>query len=206
MPNELEVSLVVGGMAPAAAKIVANAIANVASPLKSTGRLYSDATPAKPMRMVDSDTRRYVLTNLDHAPEEAFRRSLDRSGGTYKPRDTAHPYSDSQPATSQGTLATPSVKEGDYVSVTTTPKDSVAQSTVSLRVNQAGGPHLRLNSQSKAIDAVPFSVEIDQEQWVEARFEERPTGTVLRITLKNLKQYTLSNGTKFWCFQSPAND
>jgi hypothetical protein len=32
---------------------------------------------------------------------------------------------------------------------------------------------------------VPFSVEVSQEQFIEASFEERPTGTVLKIRLKN---------------------
>ena len=198
MPNELETSLVVGGLAPAAAKIIANAIANLASSQTTTGRRYGDATPDRQLRFGDSDTRRYVLTNLDRPGDEPFRRERERTDSRYSPIDRRHPYANSQPATSQGTLSTPSVREGDYVSVQTSPKDSVEQATIGLRTADMGGQHLRLNRSTKAVDSVPFSVEIDQEQFVAARFEERPTGTVLRITLKNLKQFTLGDGTKFW--------
>lgn len=198
MPSDLEANLIKGGLSPTLSKIIANAISNSASPQVATGRRYGDATPIKQMRMVDGDTRRYVLTNLDHASEDPFSRSLDRSGGQYTPRDTEHPYSGSQPATAQGTLTTPTLKAGQYVQVDTAPKDSVQQSNVGLRVIDLGGRHARLNPSTKTIESVPFSVEIDQEYFIDARFEERPTGTVLRITLKNLKMYTLGSGAQLW--------
>jgi hypothetical protein len=198
MPSDLESNLVKGGLSPALSKIIANAIANAASPQTATGRRYGDATPTTQLRMVDGDTRRYVLTNLDHAADDQFSRSLARSGGQYSPRDTSHPYQGSQPATAQGTLTTPSVKGDGYVRVETAAKDSVQQANVGLRIVEMGGRHPRLNQTSKAVEAVPFSVEIDQEQFMDARFEERPTGTVLKLTIKNLKKFTLADGSTLW--------
>lgn len=194
MPSDLEGSLVEGGIAPAAAKVISNAIANLASAQFSKGRRYGDSTPVEQLRMVTPDARRYVLTNLDYG-------TIGQESGdfAYKPRDTAHPYEGSQPATSQGTISTPSVVEGDYVSVRSGTKDSVTQATVSLRIGEVTGPHPRLNRAAKSIDGVPFLVEIDQEQFVQAAFEERPSGTVLKITLRNLKQFTI-NGVTFWGF------
>ncbi len=202
MASDLEGSLVEGGVAPAAAKVLANAIANLASQQLSLGRQYQDATPTKQLRLVTPDTRRYVLTNLDHSNEEPFSRSLDRTRGQYTPRDVRHPYQDSQPATASGTLATQPVVEGDYIAVSGAAKDGVKQSTVSLRVSLLGGKHPRLNTSTKSVEAVPFSVEVAQEQFVEAAFEERPSGTVLKITLKNLRKYTLPNGNQFWGWEA----
>lgn len=198
MPNNLENSLISGGITPSAAKIIANAIANLASNQLTIGRQFGDATPTKQLRMVDQDTRRYVLTNLDYTPDQTFSQSMNRSGGQYQPRSEKHPYADSQPATAQGTLSTPSVEGSGYVSVSTAANDSVQQASVGLRIRPLGGQHARLNQSTKEVEAVPFSVEIDQEQFVDARFEERPSGTVLKITLKNLVALTLPDGTKFW--------
>ena len=185
MASDLEQNLINGGVSPAAAKILSNAIANAASAQLDLGRRYGDATPRQQLRMVDADSRRYVLTNLDHSHESAYSAALANRGDKYTPRDTAHPYADSQPATAQSTLAVPSVKGGDYMDTVAGNKDSVAQTTVSARITPNGGVHARVNTATKTMEAVPFSVEIAQEQFIEASFEERPTGTVLKIRLKN---------------------
>lgn len=189
--SDLEQSLVEGGMTPAAAKIVSNAIANLASQQLSLGRQFTDATQTDLLRMVTPETRKHVLTNLD---------KFGQGDRKYEPVDRRHPYQDSQPATAAGTLATPKTKQGDFIDVRQTPKDSVAQDTISLRVNQLGGTHARLNQSTKSVDAVPFSVEVAQEQFIEASFEERPNGTVLKIALKNLQLYTLPDTSQFWGF------
>lgn len=197
MPSDLEMSLVNGGLTPSLAKILSNAINNAATPKYTRGRSLGDATPIEQLRLVDGDTRRYLLTNLDHSKDAPFANALAQSSGEYTPRDTSHPYADSQPATSQGTLATPNVLAGDYCTVSQATKDSVSQATVGVNVADKGGQHARLDPSTKTVQAVPFSVEIAQEQCVEARFEERPEGTVLKIALKNLKTFTLPDGTKF---------
>lgn len=198
MGSDIESGLVNGGLAPAAAKIVANAIANLSSEQLRLGRQLQDATPAKQLRMISPDSRKYVFTNLDHTKEDPFARSLGSKRGQFESPDRNHPYQDSQPASASGTISTPAVKEGDFIAVSSTSKDSVKQATISLRINDFGGRHARINHSTKAVDSVPFSVEVDQEQFVEAKFEERPNGTVLRITLKNLTLLTLPDSSQFW--------
>lgn len=193
MPSDLEGSLVEGGLSPALAKVISNAIANAASSQLSLGRRFGDATPASQMRMVDRDTRRYVLTNLDHRPSAADRTP---AASAYRERDVKHPYTDSQPATAQPTISTPAVVGGAYIAIKPGNKDQVSQSTVSVRTLDKGGRHARLDTGAGVVEAVPFSVEIDQKQCVEASFEERPEGTVLRLRLKNLEEFTV-NGIKF---------
>lgn len=186
MASDLETNLVSGGLSPAAAKIIANAIANVASSRTDIGRRYGDST-TDAIRYVDSNTRRYLLPNLDQPRDGAFRR-MSRSPSTqYNPRDTSHTYADSQPA-SGPTLAVPSVQQGDYISATHASTDSVAQSRVGLKVVKKGGNHARLNPATKSVESVPFSVETDQEQFIDAKFEDRPEGTVLKIGLRNLEK------------------
>jgi hypothetical protein len=193
MSSDLEGSLVDGGITPMAAKILSNAIANLASSQLSLGRQYGDATPAKQLRMVDGNTRRYVLTNLDHPPDSQFAGSLSRRGDRYKPRDTRHPYEGSQPATAQPTLTTTSVTGGDYMSADPATKDSVSQTKVGLKVSRQGGSHARLNPATGTVESVPFLVENDQEQFIDAKFEERPEGTVLKLRLRNLdKLFTVT--------------
>lgn len=197
MASDLENSLVDGGISPAAAKIISNAIANASSSQLALGRRYGDATPVDQLRMVSPDTRRYLLDNLDQPRDGRFAKAPAASGH-YVPRDTSHTYTGSQPATAQPTLSTPSVKAGDFIAVGSGTKDSVSQSTVSLRINQLSGQHARLNLGSKTVEAVPFSVEIDQEQFVEASFEERASGTVLKFRFKNVQQLTDKDGKAFW--------
>lgn len=193
MPSDLEMSLVNGGLQPSLAKVIAGAIDNISTPKYTRGRSFGDSTPSTQLRMVGRDARRYVFTNLDNSQSAS---SLGQSAGQYKPKDNSHPYQDSQPATAQGTLATPSVVAGDYCAVAQATKDSVSQATVGLKVSDLGGRHARLDHGSKTVQAVPFLVEVAQEQFMEAGFEERPNGTVLKITLKNLKTFTLPDGTK----------
>lgn len=193
MPNDLEGSLVEGGITPAAAKIISNAIANLASSQVALGRQYGDATPSQQLRMVDGNTRRYVLTNLDHPTDSRFASSIARRGDRYRPRDTRHPYEGSQPATAQPTLTTTSVAEGDYLSVASSTKDSVSQSKVALKVTPQGGPHARLNPATGSVESVPFLVDNAHEQFIEASFEERADGTVLKLRLRNLdKLFTVT--------------
>lgn len=179
MPTDLEGSLVEGGLTPAAAKVIANAIANVASAQLSLGRRFGDATPTKQLRMVDSDTRRYLLPNLDHDPTPR-----QKAGDRWSPRSTSHPYENSQPATAQPTLTTQAVREGDYVSVAAGTENSVAQSQVGLKVKKQGGQHARLNQATGEIEAVPISVVVEPQEYLEATVEEGANGTVIRIRLK----------------------
>lgn len=181
MPNDLETNLVRGGVSPAAAKMIANAIANVATDRLSTGTTRADATPVDKMRLIDADTRRYTLTNLDYPKDNPFRASVEHRGVPYTPRSTSHPYDGSQPATTTPRLDTAAVKAGKYISVSQATTNDVAQSEVSLRIAQRGGLHARLNPATGEIEAVPFLIQIEPQNKVEATVEERPEGTVLRL-------------------------
>ena len=184
MPSDLENNLVEGGISPSAAKLIANAIDNAATGRLSTGRQLSDATPTDRMRMIDADTRRYLLPNLDHPLDSPFRQRLQSTRGQYQPRDTRHPYEGSQPAAPAPTLKTPAVKAGKFMSVGAATTDDVAQSEVTLNVKQRGGKHARLDPATGAVESVPISVEVEPKEYLEASVEERPEGTVIRIRLK----------------------
>lgn len=184
MPSDLENNLVEGGISPSAAKLIANAIDNAATGRLSTGRQLSDATPTDRMRMIDADTRRYLLPNLDHPLDSPFRQRIQSTRGQYQPRDTRHPYEGSQPAAPAPTLKTPAVKAGKFMSVGAATTDDVAQSEVTLNVKQRGGKHARLDPATGAVESVPISVEVEPKEYLEASVEERPEGTVIRIRLK----------------------
>lgn len=176
MPSDLEISLIAGGVTPAAAKTISNAIANLSTGKTSIGRQLEDSTPVDRMRLINSDTRRYVLTNLDY-PSSA------NPNAQYQPRGSTHPYQDSQPATSNPTLATPGVKAGKFVSVSTQTTNQVAQSEVTLNVQQMGGTHARLNAATGAVEAVPISVEIEPQGLLEGEVVEEAGRTVIRLRI-----------------------
>lgn len=184
MPSDLENSLIEGGISPSAAKLISNAIDNAATGRLSIGRQLSDATPTDRMRMIDADTRRYLLPNLDHPMDNPFRQRLRSTTGQYQPRDTKHPYEGSQPAAPAPTLKTPAVKAGKFMSVGAATTDDVSQSEVTLNVKHRGGKHARLDPSTGAVESVPISVEVEPKEYLEATVEERPDGTVIRIRLK----------------------
>jgi hypothetical protein len=184
MPSDLENSLIEGGISPAAAKLLSNAIGNAATGRLSIGRQLSDATPADRMRLIDSDTRRYVLTNLDYPADNPFRQRVGSTAGQYKPNNKKHPYADSQPASASPTLKTGSVKAGKFMSVAATTADDVAQSEVTLNIKARGGKHARLDPATGEVESVPISVVVEPKEYLEATVEERPEGTVIRIRLK----------------------
>lgn len=175
MPSDLENSLINGGVTPAAAKVISNAINNVATGRTNIGRQLADATPTKSMRLIDSDTRRYVLTNLDYPAKVAG------AGGPTLPSDSRHPYEGSQPASTNPTINTPGVKAGSFVSVRTGAENEVSQAEVSLNVRQMGGQHARLNHATGAVEAVPILVEIEPKGLLEAEVIEEAGRTVIRI-------------------------
>lgn len=183
MPSDLEVQLINGGVTPMAAKVISAAIANLTSGKVSLGRSIEDATPADKMRMITRETRDYILPNLDYASDKRFSPSP-----AFSPRNTRHPYEDSQPATGNPTISTPATKAGKYMAVASSTTNSVAQSEVSLRVAHRGGSHARLNPATGEIESVPLLVEADPKNSVEAVVEERPDATVIRLRMLPIPQ------------------
>ena len=178
MPSDLEVQLINGGVTPVAAKVISAAISNLTSGKISLGRSIEDATPVDKMRMITRETRDYILPNLDYSSDRRFSPSP-----AFSPRNTRHPYEDSQPATSNPSISTPSVKAGKYIEVMSGTVNNVAQSEISLRIAQRGGLHARLNPATGEIESVPLLIESEPQNRLEAVVEERPEATVIRLRL-----------------------
>jgi hypothetical protein len=184
MPSDLEQNLIEGGLSPSAAKLISNAIDNAATARLSTGRNLADATPAEKMRLITADSRRYVFTSLDQPSGAPFSERMRSAAGTYSPRDTTHPYQNSQPASPAPTLDTASVAAGKYISVAPAKTNDVAQSKVALNVRSFNGSHARLNDATGVVEGVPILVEVEPKDSIEASVEERADATVIRIRLK----------------------
>lgn len=180
MASDLETGLIDGGLSPAAAKLISNAIENAATPRVNRGRNLSDATPASAMRMINADSRRYLFTNLDYASGDQFRERLSAKG-EYRYPSKAHPYQDSQPATANPTLNTPGVRGGDYVSVASQTTNDVSQARVGLAVQARGGDHARLDPATGKINAVPISIEFEPKGLLDGEVVEEQGRTVIRI-------------------------
>lgn len=181
MPTDLERNLVAGGISPAAAKVISNAIANLNTSRVNTGRQLGDATPVADMRMIDADTRRYVLTNLDYPKDNPYRQRLADQAARPNAAPSDHPYRDSQPASATPTVSTPNIKPGKFVAVSTGTANNVAQTEITLRVASRGGSHARLNPATGEIETVPLLVEIEPKERVEATVVERPDATVIKL-------------------------
>lgn len=183
MPSDLEGNLVDGGLSPALAKIISNAIDNAATARLSIGSNTADATPTGQMRLIDADSRKYLLTNLDHPTDSPFRKSVRNRGARYAPRDTSHPYADSQPASTNPRIDTQAVKAGRYVSVDPARTNEVSQSEVTLNVKPMGGAHARLNPATGAVESVPISVQFEPEGLLEGDVVEEAGRTVIKIRI-----------------------
>jgi hypothetical protein len=194
MQNDLEVSLIDGGLPAAAAKILSNAIGNAATGRMSRGRATEDSTPSNTMRLVGRDDRRYMLSNLDHPAEDKFKYRLDNAGNQYTPRDLVHPYEGSQPSSAKPTISTPSVKSGGFIASEIATTNDVAQSKVSLDTEDKGGQHARVNRATGRVETVPISVECYPERLIDAEVVEEAGKTVIRIRLKNLNKAGLITG------------
>lgn len=148
--------LIDGGMSVTAARQIANAIANGFTPNRSSAQDTVDTTPRTAMRLIDGDSRKYLFGNLDYADEKPYRDALAANPGQYVSDLKDHPYKDSQPAAQVSSLQTPTVSGGSYVDVTQATQDNTNVNTVSLRVQNLGGTHLRINQATNTVEAVPL--------------------------------------------------
>lgn len=189
-------ALVDGGVAPAAAKIIASALANASTPQYSQSRDIADATPREQLRLIDSDTRKYLLTNLDYSPESPYQTRLQSHPGRYSGAPPDHPYKGSQPVTAAPPLSQPAVEGGDYISVDNSIRDGASVSTVSAKLASRAGTHLRINPATKSLDAVPITVAARQGL-VTADVVESGSATTIDLTVRGLKSTTVvqANGT-----------
>lgn len=194
--NALIQALVDGGITPAASRIIANAIANAATPQYSRSRDIADATPRDQLRLIDGDTRKYLLTNLDYSSEDPYQSRLQSNPGRYAGGPADHPYKDSQPVQPVPPLSQNSVASGDYISVNNAVESSAPVATVSLKLGNKSGPHMRLNQSTKSVDAVPLVVQSPQGL-VTGTISEDSQQTTLELVVRTLQTIgvVLSDGT-----------
>lgn len=194
--GQLVQALIDGGVQPAAARVIANALANAGTPQFSQSRDLSDQTPTKALRMIDRDTRKYQFTNLDYSTEEPYERRLRTSPGQYQSALADHPYKDAQPVAPVPPLSKASIAGGEYINVDNTVQDGAPLATVSLKLNSRAGTHLRINPATNSVDAVPLSFSSPQGL-VTADVTEKNDSTSIELAVRGLKALTVlqSDGT-----------
>lgn len=189
-------ALIDGGLTPAASRVIANALANAATPQFSNVRDVADATPRDQLRLIDSDTRKYLLTNLDYSSEQPYQNRLASAPGRYAGGPEDHPYKDSQPVAPVPPLSQASVAEGDYISVANVVQDNTPVSTIALKVNTRGGVHLRANQATKAVELVPLAFSSPQGL-VTATVSEDASATNVELVARSLvsRSVVLADGS-----------
>lgn len=188
--GQLVQALIDGGVQPAAARVIANALANAGTPQFSQSRDLSDQTPAADLRMIGRDGRKYQFTNLDFSAEEPFERRLRTAPGQYQSAATDHPYKDAQPVAQVPPLSKASITGGEYVNVANTVQDGAPLATVGLKLNSRAGTHLRINAATNSIDAVPLAFGSPQGL-VTADVTEKTDSTAVEIAVRGLKSVTV---------------
>lgn len=194
--NDLAQNLIRGGLAPQAATLIANAIANVSTPQLSQGRNSSDVTPKELLRLIDADTRRYQLTNLDYSPSQPFQDRIVSDATKFDGATDDHPYKDSQPLVDAPPLSNPRVQAGDYITVDNEVDGEAAVSRVGLRLQLQPGVHLRLDPATKSLQGIPLTARTEGK-FLSAAFVESEASTDLVISIRGLttKDVRLADGT-----------
>lgn len=177
-------NLIAGGMAAPLAKLVANAIANANSGQLSKGADAVDGTPARAMRMIDADARRYQFPNLDYSPDKPYQDTLGDSPVQYADATAPHPYQDSQPVKADPPLSQPAIKGGAYIDAVPGVENNASQTVVNLRIKQGEGTHLRVNPATNSIETVPLTFNFPQGI-VAGSVSETEAGTEITLSIPN---------------------
>lgn len=195
--GSLAAQLIDGGLSPTAAKTIANAIANASSPQFSEGGDTADVTPTDKLRLISADTRRYELSNLDYSPAEPFNERLAGLKGLYANPDTDHPYKDAQPRVTAPPLSAPAVRGSDYIAIDTGEEQNATVHTVRLKLQKQNGQHLRINSATSNLDAVPIQAISQTPKYLAAEVRETDTGSEVLLTIRGIQQIdaVLSDGS-----------
>lgn len=200
MANSLEQQLITGGVSPAAAKAIANAIGNLSSSQQRASTQLVDGTQSSKLRMINAEDRRSYFTNLDQPADSRFSDRLQAAGQGFEPRNAPHSYDSAEPKTTTPRVNSSSIVGGPYINVETSVKSEVQQSRVSLDL-QGSGKHLRLSASRDKIEAVDFGTENETNSRIENEFVERGGKTVLRSKAKglNTQDVLLADGTSAPC-------
>lgn len=196
-------ALIDGGISAAAARLIANALANAATPQRSQARDVSDQTPVEQLRMIDRDRRLYQFTNLDYSSEDPYERTLRSNPGQYASPITDHPYKDAQPVLPVPPLSQARISGGQYIRVDNSVESGAPLATVGLNVVQSTGTHLRVNQATNAVEAVPLSFTSPQGL-VTAEATEASDRTAIELQVRSLSTTTVvqadgtSVGLKAW--------
>lgn len=177
-------NLIAGGMAAPLAKLVANAIANANTGQLSKGADAVDGTPARAMRMIDADARRYQFPNLDYSPDQPYQDTLGASPVQYTDATGIHPYQDSQPVKADPPLSQPAIKGGAYIDADAGVENNASQTVVNLRIKQGEGTHLRVNPATNSIETVPLTFSFPQGI-VAGSVSETEAGTEITLSVPN---------------------
>ena len=188
--GNLVAALIAGGLSAAAARVVANAIANASTPQFSRGGDVADATPSEELRMIAPDARRYQFTNLDYSPEAPRQQRLQSYPGRFAPADADHPYKDAQPVQPVPPLSGASVEGGDYITVENMVKDNAPLARASLKLSLTPGTHLRINRKSMSCEAVPITTSSPQGL-VTATIEEASRATNIEMAVRQLQPQSI---------------
>jgi len=191
--GQLVQALVGGGVSPAAARVIANALANSHTPEFSSSRDLSDQTPTDLLRLVTPDTRRYQLANLDYSRERPYQSALESSPGRYVPETTDHPYKDSQPVLPAPPLSAPRILGGSYTEISDAIVDGAQQTRVSLRISKNTGVHLRANAATNSLEVVPFEISAPQGL-VTAEVAEESDKTTIQLQVRGITTQSVRLG------------
>ena len=195
---DLEGSLTAAGLQPAAAKIIANALANLESPKTLQATTLIDSTPTDAMRLITSDTRNYRLKNLDHVAQEPARRAKSSRRAKYVQQKTDHPYRDSQPVDTGQPLNPQKFTGEGAVQITSETENNVPLYKIGLRV-RGEGQHMVLASDRQSIRGVRLSGGSTHPTRARLEVESGPDETEVFLRLIGLEQVTVSlpdGGTK----------
>ena len=191
--GQLVQALVGGGVSPAAARVIANALANSHTPEFSSSRDLSDQTPTDQLRLITPDTRRYQLANLDYSRERPYQSALESSPGRYVPGTSDHPYKDSQPVLPAPPLSAPRILGGSYTEISDSIVDGAQQTRVSLRISKNTGVHLRANAATNSLEVVPFEISAPQGL-VTAEVAEESDRTTIQLQVRGITTQSVRLG------------
>lgn len=191
--GQLVQALISGGVAPSAARIIANALANANTPQFSSSRDSSDQTPVEQLRLITPDTRKYQLNNLDYSREQPYQQAIESYPGRYTPGTTDHPYKDSQPVLPAPPLSTPRIIGGPYTEVTDSIVDGAQQTTIGLKIARKSGTHLRVNEATNSLDVVALEISAPQGL-VTATVSEDSGATTIQLQVRGIQSRTILLG------------
>lgn len=195
---DLEGSLTAAGLQPAAAKIIANALANLDSPKTLQATTLVDSTPTDDMRLITSDTRDYRLKNLDYVAQEPARRAKTSRRGEYVQQKTEHPYRNSQPVDTGQPLSPQKFTGEGAVQVTSQTENNVPLYKIGLRI-RGEGQHMVLTPDRQSIRGVRLTASSSHPTRANLQITSGPDSTEVFLRLIGLEQVTVSlpdGGTK----------